>query len=1154
MRDISDILIEPGEVQIVGAPAGYDALVLAEAARTRGSVLFVARDDVRMAAMIEALGFFAPNADRIDLPAWDCLPYDRASPNPDIVARRVDALTRLLTPAEAGIPRIVLTTISALLQRVPPPASFADASLTVDKGTILAIDDLVEFLEGNGYVRSDTVREPGEYAVRGGIVDMFAAGHPAPVRVDFFGDEVDGIRAFDPADQRTTDTLNGFCLKPANELVLTPDAVARFRTGYRELFGASADDPLYTAVSEGRRPIGVEHWIALFHDKLATLFDYTGDGPIILDPMVDEARDARLDLIAEYYTARVEVSGKTTPGAPPYHPVPPERLYMSPEELVACLSERPVGRLSPFAQPEAAGALDLQARPGRDFADARVRPDVNVFDAVKDRIATEQGEGRRVMISAFSHGTRERLLHVLEEHGQKGLTPVTDWKSARSLPKQAIAVGIMGVEQGFSGPDLAVIAEQDILGERLSRPGTRRVTAENFIAEASSLNVGDLVVHIDHGIGRFDGLVTVEAGGAPHDCLTLIYHGDDKLFVPVENIEVLTRYGSEDTGAQLDRLGGAAWQARKARMKARIRDMADDLIKVAAARTLKPAPVMVPPDGLFEEFCARFPFQETEDQLRAIEATLGDMQAGRSTDRLVCGDVGFGKTEVALRAAFVAALSGKQVAIVVPTTLLARQHHQNFKARFEGLPVRIAQLSRLVSAKDVKATKEEMAKGTVEIVIGTHALLAKDVRFADLGLLVIDEEQHFGVKHKERLKQMKSDVHVLTLTATPIPRTLQLALSGVREMSLIATPPVDRLAVRTFVLPFDPVIVREAIMRERFRGGQVFYVCPRIEDLAPVEETLRELVPEAKIVVVHGQMSAKDLEAAMTAFHAGAFDILLSTNIVESGLDLPTVNTIVIHRADRFGLAQLYQLRGRVGRSKVRAYAYLTLPPGQSITKGAEKRLEVMQTLDTLGAGFSLASHDLDIRGAGNLLGEEQSGHIREVGIELYQQMLEEAVAEARGMGEVSEGDWSPQINVGMAVLIPEHYVTDLPVRMSLYRRIATLADDSEIEAFAAELIDRFGSLPPEVETLLKVVSVKRLCLKAGIAKIDAGPKGAVVAFRNDTFVNPEGLIKFITDNVGTVKVRPDQKLVLMRAWERAEDRLVGAARLAADLAGIASG
>jgi transcription-repair coupling factor (superfamily II helicase) len=641
-------------------------------------------------------------------------------------------------------------------------------------------------------------------------------------------------------------------------------------------------------------------------------------------------------------------------------------------------------------------------------------------------------------------------------------------------------------------------------------------------------------VHQDHGIGRYDGLVTLQVNGAPHDCLRLLYDGDDKLFLPVENIEMLSRYGTEG-GAGLDKLGGTGWQSRKARMRQRIQDMASRLIAIAAERRVREVPTMAPPEGSWDEFCARFPFAETEDQSRAIADVLEDLASGRPMDRLVCGDVGFGKTEVALRAAFVAAMSGGQVAVVVPTTLLARQHFRVFSRRFEGLPVKVAQLSRMVTAKDAAEVRRGLADGSVGIVVGTHALLAKSIKFADLSLLVVDEEQHFGVSHKERLKALKSDVHVLTLTATPIPRTLQLALTGVREMSLIATPPVDRLAVRTFIMPFDSLVIREAIQRERFRGGQIFCVVPRIEDLGRLSERLAEIVPDVRVAQAHGRLPPTELERVMTEFGDGKYDILLSTNIVESGLDMPAVNTLIIHRADMFGLGQLYQLRGRVGRGKQRGYAYLTWPRSHKLSVAAEKRLTVMQTLDRLGAGFTLASHDLDIRGAGNLLGDEQSGHIREVGIELYQQMLEEAVADLRageGRARAADRDWTPNLSLGLPVLIPETYVRDLPVRLGLYRRIGALATDAETEQMAAELVDRFGPLPEEVENLLQVVALKRGCREAGVEKLEAGPKGMVVTFRNNAFRNPAGLVAWLSSKGGIARLRPDHKLSIAREMD----------------------
>ena len=642
--------------------------------------------------------------------------------------------------------------------------------------------------------------------------------------------------------------------------------------------------------------------------------------------------------------------------------------------------------------------------------------------------------------------------------------------------------------------------------------------------------------------------------GAPHDCLDLQYGGEAKLYLPVENIDLLTRYGSDAEGVQLDRLGGAAWQARKAKAKERLRDMAEGLIRLAAARELRTTERIDPPSGLFDEFCARVPYEETEDQLNAIADVLGDLSGGKPMDRLICGDVGFGKTEVALRAAFIMAMCGKQVAIVCPTTLLARQHFRTFSERLAGWPIKVRQLSRLVPAKEASETREGLANGEIEVVVGTHAVLSKQVSFRDLGLVIVDEEQHFGVKHKEKLKELRADVHMLTLTATPIPRTLQMALSGIREMSIIATPPVDRLAVRTYVTPHDPVLLREALLREKYRGGQAYVVVPRIADLADMERFLREQTPELRFVVGHGQMAPTQLEEVMSAFYDGRYDVLLATTIVESGLDIPSANTLIVHRADMFGLSQLYQLRGRVGRSKQRAYAYLTTPADRTITEGAEKRLKVLQSLDSLGAGFQLASHDLDIRGGGNLLGDEQSGHIREIGVELYQQMLEDAVAELRDAGEsVAERGWSPQINAGAAVLIPEDYVPDLNVRLSLYRRLSEAERPEDREALAAELIDRFGPVPKEAEQLLKVVAIKGLCRQAGVEKVDIGPKGAVIQFRGDQFANPLALVQALQRNQVLWKLRPDHKLVVKGEWDAPDLRLAAAEKILAELAKLAA-
>jgi transcription-repair coupling factor (superfamily II helicase) len=1140
-----------GRLIYAGAPEGADARLLAKLA-AGGDLLHIARDDARMARLADSLAFFAPDAEILEFPAWDCVPYDRVSPHVEIVARRVETLARL--SLRGGKPRIILSTVAAAMQRLPPVDSFTSTALQVSVGRSLDVAALQGFLQKHGYSRADTVMEPGEYALRGGLIDLYPPGSPDPLRIDLFGDEVEQVRSFDPMSQRSSGRLDEFALLPAGEVTLDDVAIQRFRTRYRELFGpVGGDDPLYEAVSAGVKFAGQEHWLPLFYDGLDDLFAYLPDAKVTLDPQIEEARRARTELIADYYRSRQDVEGA---GEMPYRPVPPELLYLSEEEWNRAIAARDGGALWPFAPAEGAeGAIDEGARPGRDFADLRTTPGANVYDGVAKHVRALQAEGRKILLAAWSEGSASRLGAMLEEHGLKGA--IAEVASLAELAAGKVGLAVLGLEHGFVAADLAVIAEQDILGDRLVRPARKkRRRAEQFLAEAAALAEGDLVVHVDHGIGRYDGLATIEVAGAPHDCLRVIYDGGDKLFVPVENIDVLSRYGSETAGTQLDRLGGVSWQSRKARLKQRIRDMAEQLIAVAAKRQVKTAESLVPAEGLYDEFCARFPYAETDDQLRAIADCIEDLGSGRPMDRLICGDVGFGKTEVALRAAFVAAMAGRQVAVVVPTTLLARQHYRNFAERFAGLPVRVAQLSRLVTPRQAAQVRAELAEGRVDIVVGTHALLAKNIGFKDLGLLIVDEEQHFGVAHKERLKALRADVHVLTLTATPIPRTLQMALSGVREMSVIATPPVDRLAVRTFVLPFDGVVVREAVLREKYRGGQIFYVCPRLADMPRVQERLEQLVPEVRIAIAHGQMAPTDLEEAMNAFAEGAYDLLLSTNIIESGLDMPRVNTIVIHRADMFGLSQLYQLRGRVGRGKARGYAYLTLSPNQAPTKAAEKRLQVMQTLDALGAGFTLASHDLDIRGAGNLLGDEQSGHIREVGIELYQTLLEEAVAAARGEmsdEQAAEAEWSPQIGLGMPVLIPETYVADLSVRLALYRRLGTLTRRDEIEAMAAELIDRFGKLPHEVDNLLRIVAIKALCKAAGVEKVDAGPKGMVVTFRHNQFANPAGLVAFIGRQVGTVKLRPDHKLVFQRPWDDPGERLQGVSKLMEDLAALAS-
>jgi transcription-repair coupling factor (superfamily II helicase) len=1156
----ADRLLPKRPLNLMSVAEGAQGLVIADLARglaarpeaSAVSLVVICRDDARLAALTRALAFFAPEQAVIEFPAWDCLPYDRVSPHAAFVAQRMTALSRLvrLKPDRTSV---LLTTINAVLQRVPDREFILRQSLSIAPGNMLAMERITGWLELNGFVRTATVREAGDYAVRGGIIDLYAPGSAEPVRLDFFGDTLETIRSFDPESQRTTGQLLRLDLVPVAEFQLTPETVKRFRLGYVEAFGApTPDDLLYHAVSESRRHPGMEHWLPLFHERLQSLLDYVPGSAIVLEPLAEDAARERLSQINDYYSARRQALTERGSG-PPYRPLRPNRLYLEEAEWRECIGQAAVARLTPFSLPEGQErGIEVGARQGHNFAAERAQPGVNVFEAVTRHVGTLQSAGKRVTIALWSDGARDRMSHVLRDHGLVNLSYVSSWQETARLPKPQVALAVLGLESGFETADAAIVSEQDILGDRLVRPRRSSRRAENFIAEATSLAANDLVVHVDHGIGRFVQLRAIEAAGAPHDCLELHYAGGDKLFLPVENIELLSRYGSEETEVELDRLGGGAWQARKARMKNRIREIAGELIKIAAERQLREASRLTVELGPYDEFCAAFPYEETEDQQAAIDVVLAELASGRPMDRLICGDVGFGKTEVALRAAFVTAMQGKQVAVVVPTTLLARQHTGTFNQRFRGFPVKVGQASRLVSGKELARVKKGIAEGDIDIAVGTHALLGKSIKFRDLGLLIVDEEQHFGVAHKERLKQMRAEVHVLTLTATPIPRTLQLALSGVRELSIIASPPVDRLAVRTFVSPFDPVIMREALLRERYRGGQAFYVCPRIEDLAGAKEFLEKHVPEMRVAVAHGQMPPTVLEDIMSAFYDGKYDVLLSTAIVESGLDIPNANTLIVHRADRFGLSQLYQLRGRVGRAKVRAYSLFTLPQTRKITPQAERRLQVLQSLDTLGAGFTLASHDLDIRGAGNLLGEEQSGHIKEIGFELYQQMLEEAVAALKAGSIAPASDkWSPQITIGAPVMIPEEYVADLPVRLALYRRLADIEDEGAIEPFAAEMVDRFGPLPVEVEHLLRVVGIKMLCRQANVEKIEAGPKGAVISFRDNTFANPERLVAFIRDQGRGARVRPDMKVVFFAEWEKAEQRLRGTAAILRDLVAL---
>ncbi|WP_426264831.1 transcription-repair coupling factor [Sphingomonas sp. PWP1-2] len=1187
MPNLNTILTAKTPLTLAGVPTGFEPWLLADLARAAKSrAVFVAPDEAAMRAIAATAQTFAPELEILTFPAWDCLPYDRASPTLRVMAERMATLHRLQQPIKG--PQLLLTTVNAVAQRTLTPFRIRQLVAKLAPKERIGRDKLAAQLQANGYVRVETVADSGEFAVRGGLVDLFPSGEEHALRLDFFGDEIESVRTFDPADQRTTGRVDGFILLPASETLIDEDSIKRFRARYRERFGATATgDPLYQAISEGRRLAGMEHWLPLFEDKLTTLFDHLGDDAVILrDAGSVAAAEQRFEAITDYHANRVKAQ-VSDPGS--YRPLPVDALYLTAKDFAARLDEAPTHRITAFHEPESASVLDFGVDGPRDFGAERANG-ANVYEAVVHHLRTLERDGRKAVLASYSAGARERLAGLLRDHGATNLKLVDTWQEAlgasaptsplppaggagggRAPSKSATADGasppptppasgrgghgatvaliILPLDHGFSSPQVALLTEQDMLGDRLVRRAKRKKSADAFLAELAMLTPGDLVVHADHGIGRYEGLTSIPVGQAPHDCVALTYAGGDKLFVPVENLEVLSRYGSDSEGASLDRLGGEAWQRRKSKMKERIREIAGELIATAAERALRPAET-IDRDSGYAAFVDRFPYEETDDQDRAIEDVMGDLLKGTPMDRLVVGDVGFGKTEVALRGAFAAAMAGLQVAVVCPTTLLARQHFNNFTARFEGFPLNVGRLSRLVPGAEAKATKAGLADGTIDVVIGTHAILAKGIEFKRLGLVVVDEEQRFGVTHKERLKGLKTDVHVLTLTATPIPRTLQMAMSGIRELSVIQTPPVDRLAVRTYIMPWDPVVLREALLREHYRGGQSFFVTPRIADLPEIEAFMRDHVPEVRYVVAHGQMAPSEVEERMSAFYDKKFEVLISTTIVESGLDIPSANTMIIHRADRFGLAQLYQLRGRVGRAKTRAYAYLTTPENRTLSQTAEKRLKVLSDLDTLGAGFQLASHDLDQRGAGNLLGDEQSGHIKEVGFELYQSMLEEAIMDAKAGGQrLRPKDFSPQITVDAPILIPEEYVPDLDLRMGLYRRLNDLEDQNQVEAFAAELIDRFGKLPAPTENLIRIIEIKMNAKKACVAKMDVGPKGALVTFFDDKPPNVEGLLAWVAKLDGVARLRPDSKLVVTRTWGDPKARLHGALQLSKGLA-----
>lgn len=1098
------------------------------------NLTYIASDATDLEQLGKNIKFFLPDSKIIIIPDWDNAPYDKLSPTQRVSAARTASLCELLNIKDKAL---IITNISSILQTTIPKKILKEYIINIQLNQSINREDLINKLLEIGYIRSDIANNCGELAVRGSILDIITQHDKEGYRLDFFSNQLESIRVFDPSTQISYKQINEIDIYPINEIIFSEKIIEDFLYNYKQIFPNDLHkDILYQTIREKIKYPGIEYFLPIFYRQAENIFHYINDDNLIVfEHSFKHDLNNKTDYISNCFNEKKQnVTSKITPI---------EDLWLNYDNIAKIIQPYKQIEFYPFNQ-EGEKNIDLKIRENSNLqAESKVKHQ-HIFQLLTNILSSTD---KPVFIACSSKGSKERLVNIIKNN-ELDFTELDSWpNNINKLNNKVINLIVLKLEKGFENSEFIIFSEQEILGITIAKQRKSNKKLQNFLSEAASLSEGELIVHKQYGIGKFEGIVTLDISGAPHDCLKIIYDGGDKLFIPVENIDLISKYGISDN-VSLDKLGNLGWQTRTAKLKERIKIAAEKLLKIAAKRELDQGHILIAQQKEYKKFCEKFPFVETDDQITAIEEIENDLSSGRPMDRLICGDVGFGKTEIALRAAFIAAMPEEarqkvQIALIVPTTLLARQHYHNFKKRFKGFPVKIKQLSRLVTKKEIKQIKEDLAKGDIDIIIGTHTLLAKTIKFNKLGLLIIDEEQHFGVTQKEKLKELKSNIHVLTLTATPIPRTLQMSLVGIKELSLLASPPVDRIAVTTFVLPFDELVIKEAIMREYYRGGKCFYVCPRISDLAETEAILRTIVPEIKIITAHGQMSSESLDGIITDFDDGKYNLLLSTTIIESGLDIASANTIIIHRADMLGLAQLYQLRGRVGRGKIKAYAYLTLPKNLAVTKTAHKRLQVMQTLDSLGAGFNLASHDMDIRGFGNLVGDEQSGHIKEVGVELYQEMLRETIANIKAEQQqitdinVTNEIWSPQINIGLAVRIPENYVPEISIRMGLYKRISTLSNEQEIEHFATEMIDRFGSLPLEVNHLLLVVKLKQLCLKTFVAKIDAGPKGIIISFIEQGFPQPDKLIQYINNNPLMFKPKPGNKLLIITEFKDEQKR-----------------
>ncbi len=1064
-------------------------------------------------------------------PSFDTVPYDRVSPNSEILAQRSKILTIL---AQDQSPKILVTNAQNLITKLPPPESFTNSAIQVKVGDKFAIEQLALFLVNNGFIRAPNAIDAGEFAIRGEIIDIVKSNDEA-YRINFGWEKIESIREFDINSQISRRSLDGFELSVASELSLNSVKIATFRKNFLKIFGVNhIKSELYESIISGQKFQAFEQLLPLFYHQMASLFDYFKDVTVIYDNLSLQSIMEFEKSYNDFYQARI-LSNKVNPDSF-YFAIPPEQHIILSDGIKEFLNNKNHLFID--------GTSSLsEGKMCNDIQSLSLNTDI-LFDTNKIFDLFIAHRRKIIIILCSSRSSSQRIKAIIETRDYKALMV----ERFQDVKKNLINIGLAPLSYGFFNDKYLFISDQDILGAKFTSQTHKssRRKLKNILTELDNIEEGTFIVHKEHGIGRFEKIETIIVDEIPHDCLKITYSNNDLLYVPVENIEQVTKYGG-DQGI-LDKLGSVNWQKRKARLKNKIKDIASNLIKITAERELYQTRRVNFDSELYLAFCNNFPYSETEDQLSAIKDIEEDLKSTKLMDRLICGDVGFGKTEVAMRAAFMSVFDmeddSPQVAIISPTTILCRQHYQSFKERFKDNNISIKQLSRLVSSAHAKKIKQELADGKVDIIVGTHALLSKQVKFKNLKLLIIDEEQHFGVVQKEHLKSLKTGVNVLSLSATPIPRTLQMSMSGLKDLSIIATPPIDRLPVRTTIMPFDGVIIRDALMREKFRGGKSFYVAPRIKDIAWIEKKLVEYVPELKFKVAHGQMLPSQLDNIMNEFCDGKFDILLSTTIIESGIDIESANTIIIHKADMLGLSQLYQLRGRVGRGKMRGHAYLTLLNDRQTTKHSLQRLEILQNIDSLGAGFTIATHDMDLRGFGNLVGDEQSGHIREVGSELYQEMLDEAIADIRSKEEDKKSvDFIPSINLNVPVYIPAKYIDNSTLRLAIYRRAGALKTHTEMESFRDEMIDRFGALPEEFENLLNIVKIKNKCFNLRIENLDAGPGGFVMKF-NKYFDCSDMVMKFINKFPRNAKIKPDNKLVFIKNLANQECILTEAEKL----------